>query len=399
MKHKLAKKLDAVKPSITLAITSKEKEMRSKGIDVIGFGAGEPDFDTPDNIKKAAIKSIENGFTKYTHSGGMPELKKAVQAKFKRENGLDYSLDQIIISCGAKHSLYNLFHVMLNRNDEVIIPAPYWVSYPDMVLLADGKPVILPTREEHNFEIEIKDLERAITKKTKALILNSPSNPTGCVYSPGKLKELADFLSGEDIYVVSDEIYEHIVYDGAKAVSIASLSEEVKEKAIIVNGVSKTYSMTGWRIGYAAGPREIIKAMDTLQSQSTSNPTSIAQAAAVEALNGEQHMVKNMVSEFCERRNFIVDSLNRIPGITCRKPAGAFYVFPKISGLYGKKYEGRVISSSLDFSNLLLEQARVAVIPGAGFGDDNHIRLSYACSMENIRKGMERIKEFVEKLD
>lgn len=230
MKHALTKKLDAVKPSITMAITSKEKEMKSGGIDVIGFGAGEPDFDTPDNIKKAAIKSIENGFTKYTHASGMPELKKAVQTKFRRENGLDYSLDQIIIGCGAKHCLYNLFQAILNRGDEVIIPAPYWVSYPDMVLLADGKPVIMPTKEEHNFEIEIKELEKSITQRTKALVLNSPSNPTGCVYSAKKLKELADFLSDKDIYVVSDEIYEHLVYDGAKAVSIASLSEEIKEK-------------------------------------------------------------------------------------------------------------------------------------------------------------------------
>lgn len=398
MKHALTKKLDAVKPSITMAITSKEKEMKSGGIDVIGFGAGEPDFDTPDNIKKAAIKSIENGFTKYTHASGMPELKKAVQTKFRRENGLDYSLDQIIIGCGAKHCLYNLFQAILNRGDEVIIPAPYWVSYPDMVLLADGKPVIMPTKEEHNFEIEIKELEKSITQRTKALVLNSPSNPTGCVYSAKKLKELADFLSDKDIYVVSDEIYEHLVYDGAKAVSIASLSEEIKEKTIVVNGVSKTYSMTGWRIGYAAGPKEIIRAMDTIQSQSTSNPTSISQAAAVEALNGEQHMIKNMVKEFSERRNYIVDALNGIPGITCKKPAGAFYVFPGISDLYGKKYERFVINNSLDFSSILLEKARVAVIPGAGFGNDKHVRLSYACSMDNIRKGVERIKEFVTKL-
>jgi aspartate aminotransferase len=398
MKHILAEKLNAVRPSLTLAITSKEKEMKSGGIDVIGFGAGEPDFDTPDNIKDAAIKSIQDGFTKYTHVGGMPELKKAVQTKFKRENSLDYSLDQIIIGCGAKHCLYNLFQAILNRNDEVIIPAPYWVSYPDMVLLADGKPVIMPTEEEHNFEIEIKELEKSITERTKAIIINSPSNPTGCVYSTKKLKELADFLSDKDIYVVSDEIYEHLVYDGAKAVSIASMSEEMKEKTVVVNGVSKTYSMTGWRIGYAAGPKEIIRAMDTLQSQSTSNPTSIAQAAAVEALNGEQHMIKNMVKEFSERRNYIVDALNGIPGITCKKPAGAFYVFPGISDLYGKKYERFVINNSLDFSSILLEKARVAVIPGAGFGNDKHVRLSYACSMDNIRKGVERIKEFVMKL-
>jgi aspartate aminotransferase len=398
MKHILSEKLNAVRPSLTLAITGKEKEMRSKGIDVIGFGAGEPDFDTPGNIKRAAIKSINSGFTKYTHVGGTPELKRAVQAKFKRENGLDYSLGHIIISCGAKHCLYNLFQAILNRGDEVIIPAPYWVSYPDMVLLADGKPVILPTREEHNFEIEIKELEKSITKRTKALILNSPSNPTGCVYSPMKLKELADFMSERDIYVISDEIYEHLVYDEAKAVSIASLSEEMKEKTIVVNGVSKAYSMTGWRIGYAAGPEEIIKAMDIIQSQSTSNPTSISQAAAVEALNGGQHMLASMVKEFRERRDYMVDALNRIPGIACKKPAGAFYVFPRISSLYGKKYQGLAINNSLDFSSVLLEKARVAVIPGAGFGDDRHVRLSYACSMDNIRKGVERIKEFAENL-
>jgi len=394
MRHVPSKRLDAVKPSLTLSITAKEKEMRSRGIDVVSFGVGEPDFDTPDNIKRAAIKSIESGFTKYTHSGGMPELKRAVQAKLMRENGLDYGTDQIIVSCGAKHSLYNLFQAMLNSGDEVIIPAPYWVSYPDMVLLADGKPVILPTREENNFEIETNQLEESITERTKAIILNSPCNPTGCVYSPKRLKEIAEFLSDRDIYVVSDEIYEHMVYDGAKAVSIASFSDAVKERTIVINGVSKTYAMTGWRIGYAAGPKEIVKAMDTIQSQSTSNPTSIAQAAAVEALNGDQ-MVKHMVKEFDERRRRIVAGLNSIPGIECRKPAGAFYVFPRISGLYGKEYEGRRITGSLDFSSLLLEKGKVAVIPGIGFGDDGYIRLSYACSMENINKGVERIKEFV----
>lgn len=393
----ISKKIKKIKPSITLAITAKANEMKKQGLDVVGFGAGEPDFDTPEHIKNAAKLAIDKGLTKYTPSGGVLELKKAVQTKFKRENNLDYELNQIIINSGAKHSLYNIFQVILDPGDEVIIPAPYWVSYPDMVLLADGVPVVVQTKEENNFELEIADLEKYITNKTKAIVINSPSNPTGCVYSPEKLKKIASYLEDKDIYVISDEIYEHLVYDGVFA-TIASASPKIKEKTIVVNGVSKSYSMTGWRIGYIAGPAAVIKGVDIVQSQSTSNPTSISQWATVEALLGDQSFIKKMNSSFAERRDYIVDRLNTIPGLACRKPAGAFYVFPKCKALYGRSYNGKKITNSVELSDILLEEAKVAVVPGAGFGNDDYIRLSYACSMENIKKGLDRIAEFVDKL-
>lgn len=393
----ISKKIKKIKPSITLAITAKANEMKKQGLDVVGFGAGEPDFDTPEHIKNAAKLAIDKGLTKYTPSGGVLELKKAVQTKFKRENNLDYELNQIIINSGAKHSLYNIFQVILDPGDEVIIPAPYWVSYPDMVLLADGVPVVVQTKEENNFELEIADLEKHITNKTKAIVINSPSNPTGCVYSPEKLKKIATYLEDKDIYVISDEIYEHLVYDGVFA-TIASASPKIKEKTIVVNGVSKSYSMTGWRIGYIAGPAAVIKGVDIVQSQSTSNPTSISQWATVEALLGDQSFIKKMNSSFAERRDYMVDRLNAIPGLACRKPAGAFYVFPKCKALYGRSYNGKKITNSVELSDILLEEAKVAVVPGAGFGNDDYIRLSYACSMENIKKGLDRIAEFVGKL-
>jgi aspartate aminotransferase len=393
----ISKRAGSVKPSVTMVVAAREKEMRARGIDVISFGAGEPDFDTPDNIKKAAIQAIQSGLTKYTAAGGTPELKKAIQSKLKRENSLDYPLDQIIVSCGAKHSIYNILQAIVSKGDEVIIPAPYWVSYPDMVLLADGSPVIIPTKEENNFAIGIKDLERQISPRTKAIILNSPSNPTGSVYPEKALREIAGFLEDRDIFIISDEIYEHLIYEGSH-ISIASLSDKIKGKTITVNGVSKTYSMTGWRIGYAAGPKEVIRAMDAIQSQSTSNPSSVSQAASLEALNGDQSCVKSMAKAFDERRRCMVKTLNQIPGISCRMPEGTFYAFPKISSLYGKNHQGQRISNSLDFSNLLLDKAHVAVVPGSGFGDDSHVRLSYACSMESIRTGLKRISDFVQDL-
>lgn len=393
----IAEKIKKIKPSITLAVTAKANEMKKQGLDVIGFGAGEPDFDTPDNIKAAAKTAIDKGFTKYTPSGGTLEIKKAVQAKFKRENNLDYELNQIIINSGAKHSLYNIFQVILNPGDEVIIPAPYWVSYPDMTLLADGVPVIVDTKEENNFELEIADLKKYVNKKTKAIVLNSPSNPTGSVYSVEKLKAIAEFLEDKDIYIISDEIYEHLVYEGSFQ-TIAAISPKIKEKTIVVNGVSKAYSMTGWRIGYIAGPSNVIKGVDVVQSQSTSNPTSISQWATVEALTGDQSFIQKMKKAFVERRDYMVNFLNSIPGISCSNPAGAFYVFPKVKKLYGKAYNGKKIANSVDFSNLLLEEMKVAVVPGIGFGNDDYVRLSYACSMDNIKKGLDRIKEFISSL-
>jgi aspartate aminotransferase len=395
----ISKRVQKVKPSITLAVTAKAKELKDAGEDVVGFGAGEPDFDTPQNIKDAAIKAVNEGKTKYTPSGGTLELKKAVQAKFKKENNLDYELSQIIINSGAKHTLYNIFQAIIDDGDEVIIPAPYWVSYPDMVLLAGGKPVILETKEADNFEIDIAELSKAITAKTKALVLNTPSNPTGCVYSPEKLKALADFLEDKDIYVLSDEIYEHLLYDGAKFISIAEVSSKIKEKTIVINGVSKSYSMTGWRIGYAAGPKDVIKAIDVIQSQSTSNPTSISQAASVEALNGDQSCIPKMLKSFDERRKWIVAALNAIPGISCLTPQGAFYVFPNISKLLGKKYNGKVISNSVEFCDTLLAAEKIAVVPGSGFGAEGFVRLSYAISLENIKKGIKRLESFVSKLN
>ena len=394
----LSERVQKIKPSITLAITAKAKAMKAEGLDVIGFGAGEPDFDTPDNIKQAAIKAISDGQTKYTPSGGTPSLKKAIQAKLKRENNLDYELNQIIVNSGAKHTLYGIFQAVISKGDEVIIPAPYWVSYPDMVLLADGTPVIVETKEEDNFELTIADLEKYITPKTKAIVLNSPSNPTGCVYSQAKLKAIADYLEDKDILIVSDEIYEHLLYDGTTFTSIANLSAKIKEKTIVVNGVSKAYSMTGWRIGFAAGPANIIKAIDNIQSQSTSNATSISQVASVEAYNGDQSFIAMMVKAFAERRTYMVDTLNKIEGVSCLTPKGAFYAFPNISKLIGKKYNGKTITGSADFADILLAESNVAVIPGIGFGAEGYVRLSYAVSMQNIEKGLERFAEFVKKL-
>ncbi|MDR1998304.1 MAG: pyridoxal phosphate-dependent aminotransferase [Candidatus Margulisbacteria bacterium] len=394
----LAERVGRVQPSKTLAVTTRAVELRAAGQDIINFGVGEPDFDTPENIKDAAIQAIHKGLTKYTAAGGTPALKTAIQSKLRRENGLAYGLEQIIVSAGAKYSLYSLFQILLNSGDEVLIPAPYWVSYPDMVLLADGRPVFMPTRPEHNFEITVEDLRASLTPRTKALVLNSPSNPTGSVYTREKLQAIAGFLEDKDIYIISDEIYEYFLYGGAEFYSIASFSERIKAKTIVVNGVSKSYSMTGWRIGYAAGPAEVVKAMETLQSQSVSNPASIAQAAAVEAINGDQSSVAVMLEAFTRRRAYMLEVFRKIPGIQCRAPQGAFYVFPDVSALYGKSYKGQKINNSLDFAGALLNASGVAVVPGAAFGGDNYVRLSYACSTKNIEKGLGRIAEFIEKL-
>jgi len=394
----LSNRAKSLRPSPTLAINAKAKSMQAKGIHVISFGAGEPDFDTPENIKEAAKKALDEGFTKYTPVGGIDDLKDAIIKKFQRDSGLSYRRSEIIVSCGGKHSFYNLAQAIFDQGDEVIIPAPYWVSYPPMVALAGGTPVIVETKEKDEFKITPENLKRATTSKTKALIVNSPSNPTGSAYTKAELEKIAEIAISKKFFVISDEIYEKIVYDGFRFVSIASLSDEMKKKTIIVHGVAKTYAMTGWRIGYTAGPEEIISAMNNIQSQSTSNPTSIAQKASVEALAGPQDEVGKMVSAFAQRRNYIVDRLNKISGVSCYKPAGAFYVFPNFSSYYGKSYQGKKIENSTHLADFFLDIARVAVVPGVEFGADPFERLSYATSMEDIREGLNRIEEALKKL-
>jgi aspartate aminotransferase len=388
----------SIKPSPTLATAAKAKSMKAKGIDVVDFGVGEPDFDTPLHVKQAAIKAIEAGFTKYTPAGGTDELKEAVVDKFEKDNGLRYEKSQVLISCGAKHSLYNIAEALFDPGDEIIIPAPYWVSYPDQALLNDAKPVIVETTEKDGFRLSAAALERAITKKTKALILNSPSNPTGLAYDRATLEAVAAIAVKHHIYIISDEIYEKLLYDGFKHISIASLSPEVKDITIVVNGVSKSHAMTGWRIGYAAGPKDIITAMTNIQSQSTSNPTSISQKAAVAALRGPQDFIATMNVEFDKRRKYMVERLNAMKGVTCMTPVGAFYAFPRVSALYGKSAGSTVIRNSSDLANLLLEQAQVALVSGDAFGADAYIRLSYATSMEEIKKGLDRIEKAVSSL-
>lgn len=387
-----------IKPSPTLAMDAKAKAMKAEGMDIVNFGVGEPDFDTPENIKDAGIKAIKDGFTKYTPVGGIDSLKDAIIEKFKRDNNLRYNRDEIIVSCGAKHSLYNIAQALLSPGDEVLIPSPYWVSYPDQVLLNDAVPVFLKTYESDLFILKRGSLDAHITKRTKALILNSPSNPTGLTYDVRTLEMIAEVALRHNLLVISDEIYEKLTYDGFEHVSIASLDDRIKAKTIVVNGLSKAYAMTGWRIGFAAGPKDIVKAMTNIQSQSTSNPTSIAQKAAVEALTGPQDFIGNMLAEFDRRRRFLIEELNSIPGVGCLNPKGAFYAFPNVSKIYGKSVEGRKISSSSDLALYLLEKANVALVPGSAFGNDDHIRLSYATSIQEIKKGVERIREALSRL-
>ena len=394
----LTKRAKAISPSPTLAITAKAKAMQAEGIDIIGFGAGEPDFDTPEHIKQAAIKAISEGFTKYTPTAGIPPLKKAICDRFKADSGLEYDPSQVIVSCGAKHSIYNIVQVLCEAGDEVIIPSPYWVSYPEMVRVAEATPVFIDAAEKDNFKITAASLQKAITKKTKLLILNSPSNPTGQVYSKKELEAIAKIAVEKDIWVISDEIYDKLVYGGVENVSIASLNPQIKAKTLVVNGVSKSYSMTGWRIGYVAGDKEIIGAMSNLQDHSTSNPVSISQKAALAALTGPQDAVKTMAAEFEKRRDYMVERLNKMPGISCLLPPGAFYAFPNVSKLFGKSYNGKQIKGSMGLTELLLTEAKVAVLPGSPFGADNYLRLSYATSMKNITGGMDRIEEFARKV-
>ena len=387
--------LKRIKPSPTIAVTQKARELRAAGKDVIGLGAGEPDFDTPDNIKRAAIKAIKKGDTKYTAVDGTPNLKKAIVSKFKRENKLKYSTDQITVGTGGKQVLYNTFMATLNKGDEVIIPAPFWVSYPDMVLLAGGKPKIVKCTEQEGFKLTPAKLKKAITKKTKWVIINSPSNPTGAGYSKREIQDLAKVLiKNKKTYILSDDIYEHVRYDNFNFFTIAQISK-LKDRTLTMNGVSKSYAMTGWRIGYAAGPKDIIKAIGKIQSQSTSNPSSISQAAAVEALNGKQGFIKSRANAFKARRNFVVKSLNDIKGINCLNPNGAFYVFPSCKGLLNKKTK---LKTDTDFVQKLLEKENVAVVQGSAFGLDGHFRISYATSMQNLKKAMNRIRSFCESL-
>ncbi len=394
----LSNRARSLKPSPTLAINAKAKSMQAQGIHVISFGAGEPDFDTPQNIKQAAKKAIDDGFTKYTPVGGTDDLKDAIIKKFQRDSSLTYKRSEVIVSCGGKHSFYNLAQAIFDQGDEVIIPAPYWVSYPPIVALANATPVIVETAEKNGFKITPEDLKKLVTPKTKALIINSPSNPTGSAYTKKELEAIAEIAISKKFFAISDEIYEKIVYDGFQFTSIASLGEEIRKKTIIVHGVAKTYAMTGWRIGYTAGPEEIISAMNNIQSQSTSNPTSIAQKASVEALIGSQDDVGKMVSAFGQRRNYIVDHLNKIPGVSCYRPVGAFYVFPNFSSYYGKSYQGKKIENSTMLADYFLDVAKVAVVPGVEFGADPFERLSYATSMEDIKEGVNRIEEALKKL-
>ena len=391
--------LKRIKPSPTIAVTQKAKELKALGKDIIGLGAGEPDFDTPDNIKQAAIKAIKDGDTKYTAVDGTPALKNAIIKKFKRENNLDYQIDQITVGTGGKQVIYNAMMATLNDGDEVIIPAPYWVSYPDIVLLAGGTPVILECNEKQGFKVNPSALEKSITKKTKWIILNSPSNPTGACYSEKDIKEIGKILEKHPhVFILSDDIYEHVMYGNFKFFTIAQI-DNLKDRVLTMNGVSKAYSMTGWRIGYAAGPKDIIKAIAKIQSQSTTNPSSISQAAAVEALNGVQDFIKDRAKSFQARRDFVVKALNAIEGIECLNPDGAFYVFPSCKGLIGKKdSKGKEIKKDIDFVQSLLENNGIAVVQGSAFGLEGFFRISYATSMENLKKALEKIESFCKSL-
>ena len=397
MEHKLAKRAN-IAPSPTLTIDAKAKQMQAEGLDVIGFGAGEPDFDTPNHIKNAAKKALDDGITKYTPASGTQELREAVAKKFKDDNGIECSAANVVISNGAKHSITNILQALLRDGDEVIIPAPYWVSYPEMVKMAGGVAVAVPTAEEDHFRITPQRLASLINDKTRMLILCSPSNPTGSMYHREDLEKIAELLKDKNIYILSDEIYEKLVYDGVKHVSIASLSPEMAERTITINGASKAYSMTGWRIGYAVGPAAVMKAVAAMQSHAASNPVSFAQKGALAAVTGPQDEIEAMRAEFEKRRNYMLEKLNAIPGVSCQKPDGAFYAFPNIEALLGKRLGEKDIETDTQFADALLEDQKVAVVPGSAFGAEGYLRFSYATSKENIEKGLDRLAAFVAKL-
>ena len=394
----LSKKAENINQSVTLEITAKANELKSQGVDVVSFGAGEPDFNTPENIIQAAIKAMHDGKTKYTPAGGILELKQTICNKFKNDNNLEYKLSQITISTGAKQCLANVFMAILNPEDEVLIPVPYWVSYPELVKLAEGVPVFVETSKENNYKYTISDLEKAITDKTKAILINSPNNPTGTIYREEELLEIANFAKKHNLLIISDEIYEKLIYDGEKHISIASLNEDAYERTIVINGVSKTYAMTGWRLGYVASSEKITKLMTSIQSHMTGNVNTIAQYAAIEALNGPVEDLNNMIKEFENRRNFMICKLEKLNEISIIKPSGAFYIMVNISAYLNTTFKEQVINNSVDFAKVLLEEEKVAVIPGAGFGLDNYIRLSYATSMDIIETGIDRISTFLSKI-
>ena len=393
----LSQRAQDISPSPTLAVDAKAKQMKKEGQDVIGFGAGEPDFDTPEYIKSAAISAINAGFTKYTPVGGIQELKDAVSQYIKSSTGISYSQNQIMVSNGAKQCLFNALYCLVNSGDKVLIPTPYWVSYPELVKLCGGIPVFVPTHEIADFKLKAEDLKPFIDEKTKVLIINSPNNPTGSVYTKQDLEEIAQIAREKDIFVISDEIYEKLIYDGEKHVSIASVKKDMYDRTLVINGMSKAYAMTGWRIGFVAGPEKLIKAMTNFQSHSTSNSNSIAQKASLEALTNpeKQKIIDKMVNEFSKRRDYMVDRINKIPDLSCRLPKGAFYVMINITKTFGKQVDGKYIKDSSSFAELLLEKFKVAVVPGIAFGNDDFVRLSYATSMENIKKGLDRITNFI----
>lgn len=395
---KLSERTQAIKPSVTLAVTAKAQALRSQGIDLVTFAAGEPDFDTPERIKQAAVQALKKGMTKYTDVRGIEPLREAIVEKYQHDYGLRYEKGEVLVSCGGKHSLYNVFQAILDEGDEVVIPAPFWVSYPDMVLLCGAVPRIVPTKEENGFRITPGELHAALTPRTRAFILNSPSNPTGAAYARDDLAALSRILEQHECLIISDDVYEKIVYDDFHFHNIVAINPKLRERTIIVNSVSKTYAMTGWRIGYAIGAAPVISAAAKVQSQSTSNPTSIAQAAALEALSGPQDEVGEMVREFQRRRDTIVKRLNAMKGIRCLNPQGAFYVFPNIRPLLGKKGDGEKIKSACDLAQFFLEEAHVALVPGEDFGSAENIRITYAASLEDIEKGCDRIEAAIKKL-
>lgn len=391
----ISKMASEISPSPTLSLDAKYKQMKKEGIPVVGFGAGEPDFETPDNIKDAAIAAINAGFTKYTPASGMLELKEAIVNKIRHDTGISYGTENVVVSNGAKHSLTNIFMCILEKDDEVIIPSPYWVSYPEMVKIAGGRPVYIETSEENNFKFDPQMFEAAVTEKTRAIVINTPSNPTGMIYTKEELEEIAEIAVKHNIYVVFDEIYEKLVYDGYKHINIASLGDDIKKLTIIVNGMAKAYAMTGWRIGYTLSDAKLAKAMSNLQSHATSNPNSIAQAASVEALNGDQSSVEIMRKEYAKRRDYMVKRINSINGLSCKNPHGAFYIFMNIKELLNKEHYGKFIKTTDELCDDILERALVAMVPSGGFGVEGYVRLSYATSMESIMTGLDRIEQYI----
>ena len=396
---KFSKKIQRIQPSMTLAVDAKAKELRANGVDIIGFGAGEPDFDTPDKIKKAGIAAIETNKTHYTPVGGVDTLKQAIVSKLERDNNLIYKKNQILVSCGAKHSLFNMAQVLWEEGDEIIVPAPYWVSYPDIIRYAGAKPVIIDTLSANEFKITPDQISSAMTANTRAIIINSPSNPTGSAYSKKELEGIAECALSNKLLIVSDEIYEKVVFDGFEQHSICSIGKEVQNNSILINGVSKSYAMTGWRIGYLAANEEIVKQAGKLQGQSTSNPTSISQMASITALNDTDADVRQMVGEFQKRRDTLVNCLLKIPFVECYKPVGSFYTFPDFSAFYGKSFKGKKIEDSIQLANFLLEEGKVALVPGIAFGADRNLRLSFAASMDTIKQGVDRITKALDLLE